>query len=116
MHKKRFVVFNATTARILVNPENGDELEKMPNVVVNPNLEAVKGIPPHLWKLQDGKVLPMSKGEQEKRLQLIEKHGIDNSPPVTIIQKVYRYHEWYVAPICFALGAGLGALLAAYLF
>jgi hypothetical protein len=110
MHKALVVVFEANNARILINPANLKELQQLPNVVVNPNLEQVKGMPPHCWKLQNGKVVPLDEGEREQRYQHIHRHGAATSHP-TVIERHHPF-KWWLAPLYTALGAGLATLVA----
>lgn len=63
-HKQIVVVFNKYGARILVNP--GDAYDNSQDTIINPDLTEVKGLPPHYWKLVDGKVLPKTIIEQEE--------------------------------------------------
>jgi hypothetical protein len=51
------VVFGENGARIIKNPANFSELVKLPNVVVDPDLSALKGTAPHLWRLEKGKIV-----------------------------------------------------------
>lgn len=67
--KTTVVLFVANTARILVNPES--DYTGVVNAVINPSLTAVKGIPPHFWKLVEGKILPMDETERKERLKSI---------------------------------------------
>lgn len=75
---KTLVVFTKNNARILTNPENFSEYIHFPNAVPDPNLLAVKGIPPHFWKLEEGLIVPMTSEEKEKRIQAIEQEGVNN--------------------------------------
>lgn len=78
MEKNQWVVFTENNCRILTNPENEDELQKNPLAIKNPNLSRVDGIPPHLWKLQDGEIHLMIGAEAEHRLVDIAKRGTIN--------------------------------------
>lgn len=60
--KQIAVVFNKYGARIIVNPGNAYKNAK--DVVLNPDLSLVKGVPPHYWKLEDGKIVPKNKLER----------------------------------------------------
>lgn len=48
------MVFNNNQARILVNPENASDLRRQKNVFEDPDLESLRGIPPHKWELGNG--------------------------------------------------------------
>jgi hypothetical protein len=54
--KKIVVCVRDGQIRILTNPPYGDycNLEH----IVDPDLKKVRGLPPHLWKIEDGEVLP----------------------------------------------------------
>lgn len=70
MSKTRVVIFTENNARILVNPLNVERFKEMPNAVVNPDLQHVKNIPPHFWKLtESGNIVPMS--DEEKKAKSI---------------------------------------------
>lgn len=79
MSKTRVVIFTKNNVRICVNPPNISELKTYPNVVVDPDLSAVRSLPPHLWRLSRGKVEPMSLLQQEIRKGHIARHGLDNA-------------------------------------
>lgn len=67
MAKEFIVVFTNNNARIIVGGGMG-VVGSSDRVVSNPDLSAVRGIPPHLWKLEDGRVIPMNADERKKRL------------------------------------------------
>lgn len=73
----RCVVFTSNTALVLSNPGNLDDLAKYPNVVIDPDLSKVLGIPNTFWKLDNGKIVPMNEEEQQRRLEHIERVGVD---------------------------------------
>ena len=87
--KSKLVVFTRTNARILVNPTEL-EYKTYKNSVIDPDLSAVKSVPPHFWKLVDGKVMPMSEAEMKARLDEIAQHGVDNT--------VKRLSSWKYNP------------------
>ena len=68
--KIKVILFEENNARILINPDIASLKGKY---VVNPNLDFVKRIPPHFWKLVENKVFPMSKEEQDERLTALQK-------------------------------------------
>jgi hypothetical protein len=57
-----------------------EELSKLPNCVVNANLNAVKGYPPHYWKLVDGKVCLRDESEVAQNPQ-------DPPIPIRVVEK-----------------------------
>ena len=56
MSKTTVVVFTKEGARILVNPEKA-LYEKEASYVVNPDLSALAGIPPHRWALEGDRIV-----------------------------------------------------------
>lgn len=72
------VVFTSNNARVFHDPQNMEDLLKLPNAVLNPDLMKVKAIAPHFWKLVDGEVLPMNTVEQHARIHSISMTGVDN--------------------------------------
>lgn len=83
-HKKTVVVFNKYGARILVNP--GDAYDNVKDSIINPDLTEVKGLPPHYWKLVDGKVVP--KTEKEKAdMDALHKQNPFNSLKMQVLKK-----------------------------
>lgn len=48
--KNKVVVFDKFGATILINPPNIEDLRKQNNVLVNPRLDQVAGLPTHKWK------------------------------------------------------------------
>lgn len=79
--KNTVVVFTRSNARIYVNPGSKEIAELLTNgqAVLNPDLSLVGGFPPHFWKVEYGRIVPMKAEEQEKRLEFIAKHGVDNT-------------------------------------
>ena len=61
------VIFTSNNARILSGVEDITPYSDNPDLVVDPDLTQVRGIPPHYWKLEKGVVVPMSKSERERR-------------------------------------------------
>jgi len=55
------------------------------NCIVNPDLMPLRGIPPHYWKIQDGKIVEMTLPEKRRRDRRIKREMVDNSfsPPKT---------------------------------
>lgn len=81
------------------------------NVVVNPDLSKVRGLPPHHWKLgKNGSILPMSKNERLQRDQHIEKHGADNRV-ILIPKKAIHGVSWKTTLLWALLWMSLGASL-----
>jgi len=56
--KKKYIVFkNQGGARIYINPENPEELGAQGEVLLDPDLALVAGLPPEEWGLKDGLVV-----------------------------------------------------------
>lgn len=72
------VVLTRNNARIVTNPTDLDKFLGKQNVFVNPNMEDLKGVPPHFWKSQRGRLVPMNALERRLRIRDIEKHGSEN--------------------------------------
>lgn len=58
------VVFTADGARVLKNPPDEHVLMQQPNVLVNPDLKHLYGIPPHEWAIDNGKVVQKTGAEE----------------------------------------------------
>jgi hypothetical protein len=75
------VTFSKTNSFILKEPNFIPE-----NSLIEPDLSRVKGVPSHFWKIKDGHVIPMTRPEKLKRLEEINKHGLDTvgciKPPI----------------------------------
>jgi hypothetical protein len=61
--KDFIVVFSDRGARI-IKGVNAADWQGVAGVAVNPDLGAVKGIPPHHWRLVDSKVVPKPDAER----------------------------------------------------
>jgi hypothetical protein len=98
-------VFTSNNAR-LVRVEEGADLSKFTNYVMNPSLVGVRGVPPHYWLLVDGKVVPMNYLQRKERDALHAVYGVDNGLP-PIGKKKRKY--WWVLVV--AAGAAAVAAL-----
>jgi len=63
--------------RILINPENLEELRANPLAVIDPDLSKVKDVPSEYWKLEEGEVVSMPLKERPERDAVIQSK-IDN--------------------------------------
>lgn len=63
------VLFLANTARIIKTTDVGP-YKGIPGVLIDPDLSLVAGHPPHYWKNEQGKVIPISNEEKIKRDEL----------------------------------------------
>jgi hypothetical protein len=76
--KNKVVIFTKNNARVLTNPKNLDHYVGHPAALINPDLSLVAGEPPHFWKLDNGKIVPMTRPEKLERLEHHRQHGVDN--------------------------------------
>jgi hypothetical protein len=97
MGKLKIVEFTAKGVKIHTNPPNAEALMMQSNTIVNPNLEKVLGVAPHLWDLRNGEIVPLE--------------GARKAP--TRPRKKLRH---YLLPLVYALaGAALAQAISAYL-
>ncbi len=64
------VLFSESNARVITNPT--EDFSKNPRAIVDPDLTQVHGVPPHFWKFEFGRVLPMDNDEKAERLKVLE--------------------------------------------
>ncbi|MCK9370527.1 hypothetical protein M0R04_11505 [Candidatus Dojkabacteria bacterium] len=55
--KNKVVVFDKYGATVLINPPNIENLRKQNNVLINPRLDQVSGLPTHKWKKVGNEVI-----------------------------------------------------------
>lgn len=86
--KTRVVIFHDTGARILkgVDPT---PYRHIPNVLIDPELPA--GVPPHLWKLEGGKIVELSEEERIAREALIQAPS-EPSEKIVLVKSVRWFH------------------------
>ncbi len=101
----------------------------MPNAVINPDLSSVYRIPPHLWKLVDGKVVKMGLRDSINRIKHVNKHGANNDistvpfvepPPAPVIAPIEVVNEVskstikgiLVKSLPYLVSAAIGAAIA----
>lgn len=104
----RAVVFHQTGARIFhgVDP---NKYRHVRGCVVNP--EYPKGVPPHYWKLVEGKIVEMSAMEKKERDATLLSLGLHDTPPVVpISEHSYLTREFVVLA---AIAATFGGAIAA---
>lgn len=78
MKDKKIIVFTTNNAIRMTNPHNFEEMALWPNAIVNPDLSALAGTPPHLWKKVGEEVQLLDELERLLRTRDIETHGADN--------------------------------------
>jgi hypothetical protein len=88
--KMKAVVFYKNTAKILTNPSNLEQLAKMENVLINPDLALVEKEPPHFWKRVGDSIHPMSRPEKIERLKTIDLEGMDDESQLPESLVVYN--------------------------
>lgn len=64
--KHRAVLFLKDNVRIIIT-DDPSTYRGIPGVLIDPDLSAVKGHPPHYWKMDKGKVVPISNEEKVRR-------------------------------------------------
>lgn len=66
--KRTVVIFSEHNARVLRGVEDGEWDSSLPHLV-NPDITPVRGAPPHLWCIEDGKlaVLPPKRLKERVR-------------------------------------------------
>lgn len=94
----RLVIFTPNNARVLVNPPNFDALKALPNALVirDGDLASLRGVPPHLWKMEEGKIAIMTELEQIARLRALSKAPADNVIRLVVHNKPVSY-IWYTS-------------------
>lgn len=75
--KTRVVQFTENNARILVVGD-ATAYRGLPFTLINPSLDLVVGVPPHLWKLEGGDIVPMTEPEVAARLISHATRGVIN--------------------------------------
>ncbi len=119
----KVVVFTENNARILINPEHIELYADMPNAVIDPDLSGVVKVPPHLWKLQDGKIVKMGLRESINRIKHIDANGANNDlgslpapPPEPVIVPVVIEVKKSIKPLLikislYLLAAAMGSAI-----
>jgi hypothetical protein len=69
----------------------------MTNVAINPDLTAVSGIPPHLWKLANTNVVPKAAGEGAVPVPAVIEHTL------TVAKSFYYTQAAIVAGVSLAV-------------
>ncbi len=111
---KRVVVFTSNNARILtVSDDVASQMAGRIDTLVDPDLSAVKGIPPHLWKLVSGSIVPMGDKEQTVRVEHIARTGADNNIiPITQAMRKPSVMPYFVYGLLASIGTvGVAILL-----
>lgn len=121
--KTKVVVFTSNNARILVNPADLDYWRSREDALIDPDLSAVKAIPPHYWKRgEGGAVLPMDAEERKARDADIAANGADcdtrppEAKPQIEAEPQRSKAGYYPLAAAFALGLLLGSLVGHYVF
>lgn len=109
---KKAVAFTPNNARVFHG--SVEDISHMQNVIVNPDLSQVEGIPPHHWKMNiHGKIVKMTDEEKAQRDEHHKTHGIMNDPeaisPPSLsppsAQATHHTHPYWVAWASFFVGA-----------
>lgn len=116
------VMFTDNNARVLRNPINLEYLKTLDNVLVNPNLSKVTGIPPHLWAKEGDSIRAMSEEESIERHKHHEVHGVLNDihkpfvPEQVIVERVVvqepiKSKIYQACIVGFVIGASVASAL-----
>lgn len=70
-------IFDENNARVEKDPEKIKQLEGQPNVLINPNHPL--GVPPHHWKLEDGKITVHDETEIKRREEFLHGYRIQEA-------------------------------------
>lgn len=97
------VIFSADSARIVKGAQARDFAGKT-NIVINPDLSQVKGLPPHAWKFENGSVVSHTPQEIARREQVL---AADSSTRIQMPTEEKIFFWGY-----FLMGAAAGMLLA----
>lgn len=106
-NRTRVVVFTETNARV-IKTLTPNKYKNRPGVLIEPDLEAVRGTAPEFWTFKGGKVVPMNRRERQLRRAMIEKKGIVSTIPPKLHSKPRKW-LWLTL---LALGAVSGVLYA----
>lgn len=116
MQHHKVVVFTKNNAKILDGIETSllDQYSGWSNVLIDPDLSAVSGVPPHLWKIYHGITVPLNESEKIARLKDIEQNGLDNEiravkPRVSakiVPQQLPHYLAYFVIIVLLSLITG----------
>ena len=102
------VVFTENNARIITEPEDLSIYSSMPNALINPDLSSVVRVPPHLWKIDNGKIAPIEGKAKVTREDHIESYGAVNDVFSQILlapvkQSFYSKHKQLIKTITIKL-------------
>lgn len=119
MKRVLIAVFTANNCRLV--KDDPAKWERATHAVVEPDLSAVAGVPPHYWARKDGKIVPMSDEEKAARDAHIAVHGAqNNATPIvmSVVPKLEHKRSVRIGNSLLAFAGGLivgmiiGALLA----
>ncbi len=103
----RVVVFTLNNARILAVAD-ASEYAGRENCVIDPDLSHLRGVPPHHWRLAEGKIYAMNQVERNQRDRHIKTNGAINhislapAPPKSLLQRHMQYLPLVIAAALFA--------------
>lgn len=107
------VIFTDNNARIIKNPPNLEYLKTLDNVLINPDMSGVVGIPPHLWAKEGDSIRVLTEEETIERHKSHVQHGIINEPvKAPVVEQIIVEH---VVPQTFAKNKIYQALVAGLL-
>jgi hypothetical protein len=92
----KVVVFTSNNALQLTVPEEDSHIyENKENAVINPTLAHVGTLPPHHWKLVDGRVTGMNVAEKLIRNMHLNRHGAQNIPILIAKEKPSKIKGYF---------------------
>lgn len=110
--KQVVVVFTSNNARIFINPTDYSDFLGY-DIVLNPDLSKVTGVPTHYWKIENETIVPMNQTERLLRDDNIKSRGIDNKvtfKPRLIVKEPEDLSGFFLSLVCCVLVAMVAAL------
>lgn len=113
MDKNRVIIFknNSLSPVILTNPPELDMYYTQKNAYVNPNMKAVKGLPPHMWEGSqfNNSIVPK---EGAKRMEAISAGNKVIKKPLTGLGK--QTSKWVKSTLILTIINSLGIMYCVY--
>ena len=91
------VIFKADGNATILHVSDPTSYKNRPDCLINPKIP--KGVPPHHWKLLDGKIVTLSEKEKKQKTEMITKIVLPNSLSMSIQQSSFRKKEGLTKPI-----------------
>jgi hypothetical protein len=105
------VVFTENNARILM-VEDVEPYKDWENAIIDPDLSKVRKIPPHEWKISDGKIVPMSQIERVSRSEQLKTGACNEIKPGKYEKSVVKhlFKRYYPVLLSFLIGLSTNLL------